>query len=91
MVQDRENDDKFGFFRRSDGTQGIAQPPNAPIAIVIVAWVVMRLWPDASSEMSFIVDMSLIVWGWAEIYNGVSGFRKLLGLTVLLAVVAGFL
>ena len=79
------------FFVRQDGSQGIAQLPNLPITIALVAWVAMRLVPDASASLSVIVDMSMIVWAWAEIYSGVSGFRKLLGLVALLVIAAGHL
>jgi len=85
------NSNILWFFKRQDGSQGVAQPPNLPIGIAIVAWLAMRLIPDAPVALTVIIDMSFIVWGWAEVYNGVSGFRKLLGLTVLLSIVAGYL
>ncbi len=66
----------------------IAQFPNAPIAIWMLAALSARfLSGDAESVALAIASVSLTAWAYLELAQGVNWFRRLLGATALVYVV----
>ncbi|MGK2933533.1 MAG: hypothetical protein ACSLFD_12340 [Solirubrobacterales bacterium] len=64
------------------GGYTVAQVPNAPIVIAVVAAIVSRIADDgsqlwASSRAVFYV--TLTIWAWMELSDGVDGFRRAIG------------
>ncbi len=75
------------FFRnRETGAVTIAQWPNLIIWIVIVAGVLLWIWPNAgkvSTGLTIVMKGGLVVWGADEIIRGVNPWRRCLGATVV--------
>lgn len=76
------------FFRnRETGTITIAQWPNLLLWIVIVAAVLLWIWPSSgkvSLGLTIVVKGGLIVWGTDEIVRGVNPWRRCLGAGVVI-------
>ena len=77
-------------FRDSDGNIVIAQPPNLPLIVWIVATgleVIVK-----SGNIHTVADViafgSLFTWAWEELFQGVNYFRRALGLIVLIGAIA---
>ncbi len=83
------------FFRsRETGAITIAQWPNLILWIVIVAGVLLWIWPSAgkaSFGLTIIVKGGLVIWGADEIIRGVNPWRRCLGAAVVLYVLATLL
>lgn len=83
------------FFRNPEtGRLTVAQAPNLPLAIFLVATVVrLVLHPegDAGTAVSVVGTVSLVWWAVDEIARGDSPFRRVLGGVVLAATIAGLL
>lgn len=81
------------FFRdRRTGRVVVAQRPNLPLALFLVAKVVdLVLRPDGSvgTVLSVVAGLALAWWSIGEIASGASPFRRVLGAVVLLGLVAG--
>jgi len=75
------------FFRsRETGAITIAQWPNFILWIVIVAGVLLWIWPSAgkaSVALTIAVKGGLIIWGADEIFRGVNPWRRCLGAAVV--------
>jgi uncharacterized membrane protein YhhN len=75
------------FFRnRETGAITIAQWPNLVLWIVIVAGVLLWIWPSAgkvSAGLTILVKGGLIIWAADEIVRGVNPWRRCLGTTVI--------
>lgn len=72
------------LFRDDKGTIVIAQAPNWPLQLVVGFYLLKFVQIDGL--ISFSVwggRISLLYWAYLEITQGVNGFRKLLGVTVL--------
>lgn len=69
------------FFRsRETGSVTIAQWPNPLLWIVIVAGVLLWIWPSAgkvSMALTIVLKAGLILWGADEILRGVNPLAAL--------------
>ena len=83
------------FFRNPDtGEIVVAQAPNLPLWVFLAATAVrLLLHPDgtAGTVGSIVSTAAIVVWSLIEIAAGSSPFRRLLGVAVLLAALAGLL
>lgn len=71
------------FFRNRRGRIVVAQFPNAPLWVWLVASVVARIADHAIARSAEIVALvALLVWAGMEIVAGASPFRRVLGATV---------
>jgi hypothetical protein len=68
----------------------LAQFPNAPLLLAIVAWPAQRLLDGEAADVAGALGtVGIVAWAWLELTAGVNAFRRLLGLVVLASVVAG--
>lgn len=79
------------FESRTTGRITIAQLPNIPLAVFLVA-VVVR-WAahpvgTAGGILDVIATVALVVWAFDEVIRGVNPFRRALGGAVLIGQVA---
>lgn len=76
------------FFRsRETGVITIAQWPNLLLWIVIVAGVLLWIWPSAgkaSVGLTIVLKGGLVIWGIDEIVRGVNPWRRCLGAAVVI-------
>lgn len=76
------------FFRsRETGRITIAQWPNLILWVVIVAAILLWLWPAADNihvALKLIVRIGLVIWGADEIFRGVNPWRRCLGAAVVI-------
>ena len=83
------------FFRNPDtGEIVVAQAPNLPLWVFLAATAVRLLFhPDgtAGTVVSIVSTAAIVVWSVLEIAAGSSPFRRVLGVAVLLASLAGLL
>ncbi len=77
-------------FRDSEGNIVIAQPPNLPLIVGIVASL-LKLVVTAGT-INLVLDLvafgALFTWAWEELFQGVNYFRRALGLLVLVSLIA---
>ena len=82
------------FRNRHTGELTIAQVPNAPLIVFLVA-VVVRLLLHPSGTVGTVVGalatVALIVWAGDEIVRGVNPWRRMLGGGVLAFTLVGLL
>lgn len=81
------------FRDRKTGKIVIAQLPNAPLAVFLVAAVlraVVHPHGVVGTVVSVVATVALLWWSIDEIVRGVNPFRRILGAVVLVAVVVGF-
>ena len=75
------------FFRSRDtGAITIAQWPNLVLWTVIVAGLLLWIWPSqgsASVVLTMVVKGGLVIWGADEIIRGVNPWRRCLGAAVV--------
>ncbi|MDF0579888.1 hypothetical protein [Bradyrhizobium yuanmingense] len=75
------------FFRsRETGAITIAQWPNLILWIVIVAGLLLWIWPSAgraSVVLTIVFKGGLMIWGADEIIRGVNPWRRCLGAAVV--------
>lgn len=79
------------FRDRTTGRIVVAQAPNVPLVIFLVAAVVRWLThPEgsASAVVSGVGTAALIWWAGDELLRGVNPFRRILGAVVLTATLA---
>jgi hypothetical protein len=77
-------------FRDHDGNIVIAQMPNLPLLVWLVA-TLLNLLPitgNLHTTLDALAFGSLFTWAWQELFQGVNYFRRALGLVVLLGVLA---
>lgn len=69
------------FRDRTTGERVVAQPPNAPILVVIAATLVSRLAPSGPVRRAagVVATAALAYWSILEIVRGVNPWRRLLG------------
>lgn len=82
------------FSNPKTGELVIAQWPNVPLAVFLVASIVRRVLDPAGAlrtGLAVVAGLSLAGWSIAEIIRGDSPFRRVLGGFVLLTLVAGLL
>ena len=73
------------IFRDSDGNIVIAQPPNLPIIVWVVASLLKLIFTSGliNVGLDLIAFGSLFTWAWLELFQGVNYFRRMLGFIVL--------
>lgn len=77
------------FFRDKDGQVVVAQRPNLPLLVWLVATVLGRLL-DAG-WLKAVAVVALAVWALLEVASGASPFRRVLGGVVLAGILARLL
>ena len=82
------------FRDRRTGEVVIAQLPNPPLVVFLVAAAVGRfggLEGAAATTVSVVATVALLWWAADEVLRGVNPFRRVLGGAVALATVLGLL
>ncbi|MBD2627940.1 hypothetical protein [Trichormus variabilis] len=77
-------------FRDSEGKIVIAQMPNLPLIVGIVASLLKILFTTGKINLGLdlLAFGSLFTWAWEELFQGVNYFRRALGLLVLVGLMA---
>ena len=77
-------------FRDSEGQIVIAQPPNLPLIVWIVASLLKFVITTGKINLGLelVAFGSLFTWAWEELFQGVNYFRRGLGLIALVALIA---
>jgi hypothetical protein len=77
-------------FRDSEGTIVIAQMPNLPLSVGIVASLLTLIVTTGKINLGWelVAFGSLFTWAWQELFQGVNYFRRALGLIGLVALIA---
>ncbi len=77
-------------FRDSEGNIVIAQPPNLPLIIWIVASLLKLIVTTGKINLGLdlVAFGTLFTWAWEELFQGVNYFRRALGLIVLVGLIA---
>lgn len=66
----------------------IVQPPNAPLAVALVAWVVAAITTgDVHDFARAAFYAALAAWAWEELWSGVNLVRRVIGAAGLVYVV----
>lgn len=77
-------------FRDSNGEIVIAQMPNLPLIVFLVATILSLIF--TSGKINTVLDLlangSLFTWAWMELFQGVNYFRRGLGLVVFIGLIA---
>ncbi|MEG4275520.1 MULTISPECIES: hypothetical protein [unclassified Microcoleus] len=78
-------------FRDSEGKIVIAQMPNLPLSVGIVASLLTLVVTTGKVNLGLdlVAFGSLFTWAWEELFQGVNYFRRALGLIVLVGLIAG--
>jgi hypothetical protein len=82
---------RWAFVSRRHGCLTVAQWPNVPLAIFLLATVASRVFHPARAAATFLRVLgvvALVVWAFDEVARGVNPFRRMLGVAVLVATVA---
>lgn len=76
-------------FRDREGEIVLAQMPNLPLIVWIVASLLKLVFTTGKISMGLevIAFGSLFTWAWEELFQGVNYFRRALGLIVLVAMI----
>ncbi|BAZ36599.1 hypothetical protein NIES4101_25180 (plasmid) [Calothrix sp. NIES-4101] len=76
-------------FRDSDGKIVLAQMPNLPLIVWVVASLLKLLFTSGAINMGLdaVAFGSLFTWAWEELFQGVNYFRRTLGLAVLIIII----
>jgi hypothetical protein len=77
-------------FRDSEGKIVLAQMPNLPLIIWIVASLLKIIFTTGRINLGLdlIAFGSLFTWAWEELFQGVNYFRRVLGLLVLVGLIS---
>lgn len=81
------------FFKDKDGKIVIWQKPNLPL----YAWALFKLMAVLNTDLQYKVAFEqissafLFTWGFLELTQGVSKFRRLLGFIVMMIVIVGYI
>jgi hypothetical protein len=77
-------------FRDSEGKIVLAQMPNLPLIVWIVASLLKIIFTTGRINLGLdiIAFGSLFTWAWEELFQGVNYFRRVLGLLVLVGLIA---
>ncbi|BDI19690.1 hypothetical protein ANSO36C_54920 [Nostoc cf. commune SO-36] len=76
-------------FRDSEGKIVLAQMPNLPFILWIVASILSLIFTSGkiNTVLDVVANGSLYTWAWLELFQGVNYFRRALGLAVLIAII----
>ncbi|MEI3650495.1 MAG: hypothetical protein V6D39_10970 [Dolichospermum lemmermannii FEM_B0920] len=76
-------------FRDSNGRIVLAQMPNLPLIVWIVANLLALFFTNGkiNTALVLLADGSLFTWAWMELFQGVNYFRRLLGLAVFIGII----
>ncbi|MDM9581381.1 hypothetical protein [Nostoc sp. GT001] len=76
-------------FRDSSGKIVLAQMPNPPLILWIVASLLTLVFTSGkiNTVLDFLANGALFTWAWMELFQGVNYFRRGLGLAVLIAMI----
>jgi len=80
------------FFRNKDGRVVLTQSPNLPILGWFIFIIISYFIPAGTLRGGFIrlSGTFLFLWAYLEITDGVTFFRRFLGVIIMIAVVVGF-
>ena len=78
------------IFRDREGKVLLAQMPNLPLIVWIVASLLRLIYTTGKVNIGLeaIAFGSLFTWAWEELFQGVNYFRRALGLLVLVGLIA---
>ena len=82
----------WSFRSRRTGAITVAQWPNAPLVIFGVVTVALRSFHPSGGIATagrVVAGLALLVWALDEVVRGVNPFRRMLGVVVLGAGIAG--
>ena len=77
-------------FRDSNGEIVIAQMPNLPLIVFLVATILSLIFTNGkiNTALDILANGSLFTWAWMELFQGVNYFRRGLGLAVFIGIIA---
>ena len=77
-------------FRDSNGEIVIAQMPNLPLIVFLVATILSLIFTSGkiNTVLDILANGSLFTWAWMELFKGVNYFRRGLGLAVFIGIIA---
>ncbi len=77
-------------FRDREGKIVLAQMPNLPLIVWIVATVLKLIFTTGKINIGLevIAFGALFTWAWEELFQGVNYFRRALGIIVLVSLSA---
>lgn len=77
-------------FRDSNGNVVIAQMPNLPLIVWIVASLLSLIFTNGkiNTVLDLVAYGALFTWAWMELFQGVNYFRRTLGFAVLIGLIA---
>ncbi len=77
-------------FKDSEGNIVLAQAPNLPLLVWLVATLLKLVLTSGSIYIALdaIAFGTLFTWAWQELFQGVNYFRRALGLVVLIIAIA---
>ena len=77
------------IFRDQEGKIVLAQMPNLPLIIWIVASLLKIIFTTGKINIGLeaLAFGALFTWAWEELFQGVNYFRRTLGLFVLIALI----
>ena len=77
-------------FRDSEGKIVLAQMPNLPLIVWIVASLLKLIFTTGkiNTGLELLAFGSLFTWAWEELFQGVNYFRRALGILVLVSLIA---
>lgn len=77
------------IFRDSTGQVVIAQPPNLPLWVWLVATLLQLVTGGVLYQTADAIAFgALFTWAWLELFEGVNYFRRSLGLVALIVAIA---
>uniref|UniRef100_B8HXL8 Uncharacterized protein n=1 Tax=Cyanothece sp. (strain PCC 7425 / ATCC 29141) TaxID=395961 RepID=B8HXL8_CYAP4 len=78
------------IFRDQEGRIVIAQAPNLPLSVGVVATLVQAILPEGVIQrgVALVAFGALFTWAWQELFSGVNYFRRFLGLAALAGLIA---
>lgn len=80
------------FFKDKNGDVVVFQPANPPIVVWAIFLVLSKITNGSVSlVLSFVSSAALIIWAVLEITSGLSPFRRVLGIVVLIFAVSSML
>jgi hypothetical protein len=77
------------FRDRETGRIVIAQVPNLPLGIFLVARIADRVLDPSTSALRWIGTAALLWWAGDELVRGVNPWRRILGAVVATATIVG--